>query len=201
MVNHKEEFRIQHPTLEAAQAVTDLVAQCDIEEIGEPDITLSDVLDMWNSIRIETDAWIAVSDANEIIGYGFVEMTGANRMDSCVFVHPSFKNQGIGTALLHKIEARAKLLSENREGEQWLMNQIPFTNLAARALVENHGYQFSRLYERMKIKLGGLPVESELPEGIELQTFVPDKEEEALFFLYDETFRDAWGYTQKDFKT
>jgi mycothiol synthase len=194
-------FMIKHPTLEDAQAITDLVALCDIEEIGEPDISLSDVLDMWNSIQIETDAWMALSETNEIIGYGFVEVTGANRMDTCVFVHPHYKNQGIGSLLLKKVEERANVLAKGKAGEQKLMNQIPFTNMAARNLVEARGYQFSRLYERMKIELEGQPDQPQLPEGIMLRSFQPDQDEETLFSIYDETFRDAWGYTKKDFST
>jgi mycothiol synthase len=201
MEKEAQTYRIKHPTGEDAQAITDLVALCDIEDIGEPDITLSDVLDMWNSIPIESDAWIAVSATNEIIGYGFVEETGANRMDTCVFVHPQFKNQGIGSLLLKKVEERANVLAKGKEGKQKLMNQIAFTNTAARKLVEDRGYQFSRLYERMKIELEEQPNQHQLPEGIALKPFQPDQEEESLFTLYDETFQDSWGYTKKDFST
>lgn len=199
MEKDSQKFMIKHPTIEDAQAITDLVSLCDIEDIGEPDITLSDVLDMWNSIQIDTDAWIALSANNEIVGYGFVEVTGANRMDTCVFVHPRFKNQGIGSLLLTKVEERAHALAKGKEGEQKLMNQIPFTNQSARKLVEDRGYQFSRLYERMKIQLEGQPNQESLPDGITIRSFQPDHDEKTLFTLYDETFRDAWGYTKKDF--
>jgi mycothiol synthase len=197
----EKEILIKHPIVEDAQAITDLVSLCDIEDIGEPDITLSDVLDMWNSIPIDTDAWIAVSARNEIIGYGFVEVTGANRMDTCVFVHPQFKNQGIGSLLIKKVEERANVLVKGKEGKQKLMNQISFTNTAARKLVEDRGYLFSRLYERMKIELEEQPNQHQLPEGITLKPFQPDHDEEALFTIYDETFQDSWGYTKKDFST
>lgn len=201
MEKETQKFRIKHPTVEDAQAITDLVSFCDIEDIGEPDITLSDVLDMWNSIPIDTDAWIALSATNEIIGYGFVEVTGANRMDTCVFVHPQFKNQGIGSRLLQKVEERANVLAKGKDGEQKLMNQISFTDTAARKLVEDRGYQFSRLYERMKIELEEQPGQHHLPEEMTLQPFQPDHDEETLFSIYDETFQDAWGYTKKDFST
>lgn len=197
----EKKFMIKHPTLEDAQAITDLVALCDIEDIGEPDITLSDVLDMWNSIQIGTDAWIALSATNEIIGYGFVEVTGANRMDTCVFVHPQFINQGIGSLLLKKVEERAHILAKGKDGKQKLMNQISFTNTAARQLVESWGFQFSRLYERMKIELEEQPNQHHLLEGMTLRPFQPDHDEETILSIYDETFRDAWGYTKKDFST
>lgn len=197
----EQKFVIKHPAVEDAQAITDLVALCDIEDIGEPDITLSDVLDMWNSIPIATDAWVAVAETNEIIVYGFVEVTGVNRMDTCVFVHPRFKDQGIGSLLLDKVEERANVLAKGKDGKQKLMNQVSFTNSAARKLVEDRGYQFSRLYERMKIELEGQPNRDSFPEGITIRPFQPDHDEETLFSIYDETFQDAWGYTKKDFTT
>ncbi|WP_404469663.1 GNAT family N-acetyltransferase [Sutcliffiella horikoshii] len=201
MVNELQGYRVCHPTLEHALGVTDLVALCDVEEMGEPDITLSDVLDMWKSIPIDTNAWIVHTSTNELIGYGFVEETGADRMDTCVFVHLRYKGLGIGTVLLQKVEERAKVLAKGKPGKQRLMNQLPFTNMAARNLVKNRGYHFCRLYERMKIVLEKQPQMTLLPEGVILKTFRPDVDEEALYSIYDETFRDAWGYSKKDATT
>jgi mycothiol synthase len=195
------DFIIRHPQMEDAKEVTDLVALCDIEEIGEPDISLSDTLDMWNSFQLETDVWLAVSPVNKIIGYAFVEVTGESRMDTCVFVHPQFKNHGIGSMLLSKVEERALVLASERDGEQKLMNQIPFTNTSARNLVEARGYQFSRLYKRMKINLMEQPKQLHFPTGMGISTFKPDQDEETLFEVYDETFRDSWGYAKKEFST
>jgi mycothiol synthase len=199
MKTEEQNFIIEHPQMKDAQEVTDLVALCDIEAIGEPDISLSDTIDMWNSIKIATDAWIVRSKDNVILGYGFVEETGENRMDTCVFVHPHFKNQGIGSMLLTKVEERAAQITESKSGEQRLMNQIPFTNIAARNLVEARGYQFSRLYERMKIQLNGQPSLPQIPNGMTIRTFQPDQDEMILFELYDETFQDSWGYSKKDY--
>jgi mycothiol synthase len=192
---------IRHPQLGDAKEVTEMVALCDIEEIGEPDISLSDTLDMWNSLQLETDAWVAISPTNKIIGYAFLEVTGESRMDTCVFVHPQFKNHGIGSSLLTKVEERAFVLASENEGEQKLMNQIPFTNASARKLVEARGYQFSRLYKRMKINLTKLPKQPDFPAGMVISTFKTNQDEETLFEVYDETFRDSWGYAKKDFPT
>jgi mycothiol synthase len=153
----------------------------------------------WNSIPIDTDAWIALSATNEIIGYGFVEVTVANRMDTCVFVHPQFKNQGIGSLLLKKVEERANVLAKGKDGTQKLMNQISFTNSAARKLVEERGYQFSRLYERMKIELEGQQSQHSLPEGMTLRSFQPDHDEETLFFDLRRNIPGCMGLYQEGF--
>jgi mycothiol synthase len=201
MRNDKVDFLIRHPQLGDAKEVTEMVAFCDIEEIGEPDISLSDTLDMWNSLQLETDAWVAISQANKIVGYAFLDVTGESRMDTCVFVHPHFKNHGIGSTLLTKVEERALVLASKSEGEQRLMNQIPFTNASARNLVEARGYRFSRLYKRMKINLTEQSKQLNFPAGMVISSFIPDKDEETLFKIYDETFRDSWGYAKKEFLT
>jgi mycothiol synthase len=201
MRNDEVDFLIRHPQLGDAKEVTEMVAFCDIEEIGEPDISLSDTLDMWNSLQLETDAWVAISHSNKIVGYAFLELTGESRMDTCVFVHPQFKNHGIGSSLLTKVEERALVLASESEGEQRLMNQIPFTNASARNLVEARDYQFSRLYKRMKINLTEQPKQLNFPAGMVISSFIPDQHEETLFKIYDETFRDSWGYAKKEFST
>jgi mycothiol synthase len=43
-----QKFMIKHPTLEDAQAITDLVALCDIEDIGVPDITFNNKKNLLN---------------------------------------------------------------------------------------------------------------------------------------------------------
>ncbi|MGE5702586.1 MAG: GNAT family N-acetyltransferase, partial [Clostridia bacterium] len=109
------------------------------------------------------------------------------------------KNHGLGSALLAQVEERAIVLCEGTTGTQMLMNHIPFTNMAARNLVESNGFAFRRLYKRMKIELTGLPEEPALPEGIQIRSFQPDQDEETLYEVYDETFRDSWGYAKKSF--
>lgn len=191
-------FHIDHPSLEEAQQVMELVALCDIEAIGEPDISLSDVLDLWQAVAIDTDVFVARSTNNQLIGYAFVEKTGVHRLDSCVFVHPDHKGQGIGSALLNEVEQRALQITEDLPAPQHLMNQLPFTNLTARELVEAHGYTFNRLYERMKIELTTPPLLAELSSGFEIKEFRAGLDEHILFETYDETFKDSWGYSAKD---
>ncbi|MGC5324701.1 GNAT family N-acetyltransferase [Brevibacillus sp. SYSU BS000544] len=189
---------IRHPRMEEAQEITDMIQLCDIDDFGVPDITLEDLLYMWGIFSIETNAWVVCTPDSKIVGYAFLEQRGAKRMDTCVFVHPEYKNQGIGSMLLTKVEARAAELAGELEGEQQLMNHIPFTNQAARNLVESRGFTFSRLYKRMKIELTEEPMLAELPEGMTIRTFVPDRDEETLYEVYDETFRDSWGYSSQN---
>jgi mycothiol synthase len=190
---------IRHPRKEDAHEITDMLALCDIDDYGVPDITLEDLLHMWSFIHIESDAWVVCAASEKIIGYAFLERRGEDRIDTCVFVHPEHKNQGIGSTLLSVVEERARKLSEQSEKPLQLMNQIPFTNLPAINLVHARGFTFSRLYKRMIIELTEQLEDPNLPPGMAVRSFLPDHDEEALYELYDETFRDAWGYSKTSF--
>jgi mycothiol synthase len=91
-----EKLAVMHPELKNAGEITEMIVLCDIIDHGVPDITLSDLLHMWSNIDISKNAWIVRSEMNEIIGYAFLDVRGEDRMDTCVFVHPEFKNKGIG---------------------------------------------------------------------------------------------------------
>lgn len=201
MDRQEANVRIRHPRMGDAQKITEMVALCDLDDFGVPDITLDDVLHMWSSIQKDTDAWVALSASEAIIGYAFVELRGRGRIDACVFVHPAYKQQGIGTLLLATAEERAAAmaLAQGAEQEHRLMNHIPFTNAAARNLVEKRGYEFVRLYKRMKIELTQQPAEPTFPLGVNVRAFQPNQDEETLYALYDETFRDSWGYSKIEY--
>ncbi|MGH3094067.1 MAG: GNAT family N-acetyltransferase, partial [Gaiellaceae bacterium] len=55
-------LELRAPTHEDAQAITDLVVTCDIEEIGEPDFELDDLLTDWNrpGFDLSQDAVVVV---------------------------------------------------------------------------------------------------------------------------------------------
>lgn len=194
------EILLRHPQGEDAEEITELIKLCDMDDHGVVDITLSDLLHMWNSIDISENAWVVQLESKEIIGYGFVDLRGEGRMDTCVFVHPEYKSHGIGFFLLSKVEERAEVLAREKSGIQHiLVNHIPFANAAAKNLVAERGFEFKRLYQRMKIKLAEQPEQPVFPEGTAIHAFRPDKDEKALYTIYNDTFKDSWGYSRKDF--
>lgn len=64
-------FRLRHPTLDDAQAVCDLVAVCDTEDLGAPDIVLDDVLNMWSGFDLDHNVWVAEDENDDLVGYAF----------------------------------------------------------------------------------------------------------------------------------
>jgi mycothiol synthase len=98
--------------------------------------------------------------------------------------------------LLSIVEERAIILKKEKEMPQQLMNHIPHTNEFAKNIVSKKGYEFKRLYQRMKIILEKEPQIVCLSAGMRILPFQPGKDENNLYEVYDETFKDSWGYSK-----
>ncbi|HEX2045726.1 MAG TPA: GNAT family N-acetyltransferase, partial [Gaiellaceae bacterium] len=87
-------LRLRAPAREEAHAITDLVVACDVDEVGEPDFELDDLLVDWNrpGFRLEHDA-VVVEDGGTIVAYAAL----VRRDHADVYVHPEHRGRGIGS--------------------------------------------------------------------------------------------------------
>ena len=66
------------------------------------------------------------------------------------------------------------------------------TNTGARELLENAGYEAVRGTYVMEVHLEDQPPEPGWPEGLVVRTFVPGRDERAVFEAVEDAFRDVW---------
>ena len=93
------------PRQDEAQAVTDLVAACDVHELGIPDFELDDLLTDWNmpGFELALDA-VVVEENGRLVAYAaFIRNDYVD-----VYVHPEARNRGLGALLLEWSERRAR---------------------------------------------------------------------------------------------
>lgn len=97
-------IELRPPTADEAEAVTQLIAACDIAEYGTADIEIDDVLVDWRrpGFDLEKDAVVAVEDGR-IAGYSAVTRSGHRD----AYVDPEHLGRGIGSRLLAWSEERA----------------------------------------------------------------------------------------------
>src|SRR5438105_6033713 len=190
-------FVARHPVMDDAEAVVRLARICEIEQHGEADTTLEDLLTEWREpgYDLATDAWIVLSPEGEVVGANGVFHREHVRIYTGCDVHPNYRNRGIGTYLLKQAEARAyQHMAEAAPGLRVTLNTWTNSkNIAAQRLLEQHGFKQVRTFWRMMIELNEAPPIAKWAEGITMRTFVPGMER-AVFEADEEAFQDHWGH-------
>ncbi|RCX16672.1 acetyltransferase (GNAT) family protein [Fontibacillus phaseoli] len=184
--------------LALAEEISELVVACDIDEYGQPDFVLEDLLDICSGIPLATNSWM-IRMSGEVAAFAFLEENGAGRLSSYGYVHPKWKKRGLGSLLLEGIENRAREYVLDSPETAWsLSNVIPALSEAARQLLETGGYVFQRKYSRMSMEMQTPPALSSPPNGISIDLYNPVADEDRLWSAYRETFQDTRTYYEVD---
>ena len=145
---------------------------------------------------LETDAWVAATDDGRVVGFEEFNLRHAHAyFIGDGYVHPNFRGLGIGTALLRKVEERARLEMQLAEPDLRVYIRAG-TNAAdphVRAMFESEGYTSVRYHWMMEINLTQAPAGKPVPAGIELRPFEKDTQNYLVFQAENEAFQDHWG--------
>jgi mycothiol synthase len=145
---------------------------------------------------LERDAFLVETNDGRLVGYEeFFNEHEHARLRTDGYVHPDFKGGGIGTALLRRVEQRAREELELAEPDVRvsLCSTTDQRDAVGLDLHKNEGYQPLRYHWRMEIVLEGPPLEPKLPEGIELRPFIKGEHDIPVWQAQNEAFRDHWG--------
>ncbi len=145
------------PTLQDAQAVTELMTACDIANFGGVDTTREDVAKVWQRtphFNLRTDAWIIVTRKGQLVGYADIRMGRTQEQLLCfVRIHPDYRGRGIGTLFTLLIEERARQLLCNAHPRRrvTLSVTVCVCNWSARDLLQREGYMSVKRFWRLSI--------------------------------------------------
>lgn len=148
--------------------------------------------------NLETDAWVMTTADGRVVGYEeFVDRHAHVSLQGDGYVHPDFMGKGIGTAMLHALEKRARKEMELADPEHrvFIRNGMAIGDTVSREMHENEGYKPIRFFWRMEITLDGPPPAPNWPEGIQLRPFELEEHNYAVYLAHEEAFRDHWGHT------
>ncbi len=141
-----------------------------------------------------------VEHSGSLVGYGWtnwVDTTDGLREHRVGgYIHPDWLRRGIGTRLLHRLEARA------RESAREQPTDLPHIygtwadehRDAKRALIARHGYEVVRSFYDMRRDLSRPIAEVPFPDGIEVRPMSRDRDALRQLWRADvEAFADHWG--------
>lgn len=217
---------LRRPDRDDLEAIAHLIILIDLAERGESDVSLEDIELDWQrpDFNPHQDAWLAIASQDMLSGQaielqkyhpqpivrdglliGYEEVTNRDRyleLRGDGYVHPHFKNRGIGTALLRIMEARARLwLPEAPAGSQVLLrNGVSAADMVGVDLHHKEGYHPARYFWVMETDpCRNHPARPERPAGLQIRNCIPGQDDRPLFEAIQEAFRDHWGFAEWDY--
>jgi len=202
------DYTLRAPREEDIPAILALLREADDAEFGQhDDWTAEDIRSDWTTIDPAQDAWLVRTPEGALAGYATVFNQGSGKIFGDGYVHPTQHERGIGTALIHLCESRAReMIDSAPEGARV---SIGFgangLNEEAGALFTHEGYAPIRNFYRMRIDMTEPPPAPVWPEGVILRTLKTGEEEladqRAVFEAVEEAFADHWGHVPRTFES
>ena len=154
---------------------------------------LSSEADWAEKLGNAVDSVVAIDVNGEIAVAAIIEDApgaGTERAFLDGRVHPDYRGQGIGSALLGWMEARASAHLLAKESDLPKVLRIMFWDRAedATTLFEQHGFEFHYVEEEMRVDLHEPRPDPPLPPGLSVELWSPDNAPE-----FYKVYRGAYG--------
>lgn len=198
-----KEYIVRSPAMEDAEIVAELFNICSIALVGKKEYEANDFRMSWKSPNFDFKQSCRLVFSKEDQLVGFCSVSDHNepyvRIGVACRVHPEFREDGIGEALLRWGETRARqAVDKAPDGSQVIMSFSSYQQDAySKGLAENHGMEITRHFFQMEIEFDGPPEEPVVPEGILIRPYKEGIELEDMAAAYLDSFRDHYGFAEQ----
>ncbi len=200
-------FHTRAGKVDDLQAVVDITNASTQADVGVSDATPFSIGRYWQSldVKLETDSQLIFAADGQPAGYAlFMEETPPAPYEVDTWVHPQFKEAGVGEALLQWIDQRAEhaLLQAPSDVPASIDHIYVYAqNRSAQQRLEKFGYKHARTFYRMAIAFDGPPPEPQLPANISIRPFRLGQEDRAVYEAFEEAQADEWGHERLPYDT
>jgi mycothiol synthase len=197
-----EGYATRAPERGDAKAVAALISACQIADTGETDMSVERMLDDWHSLDLAEEAVILTAPDGRIAAYADMFNRSFVIVSIYGYVHPDYREVGLGSYLVAWGErwTRDHMLQAQENARVVVQHYINSANEAARRLLENSGYSQVRGIYVMETTLDEPPALPRWPADISVRTFVPGRDERAVYEALEDAFRDLWGRPRNPFE-
>lgn len=188
-------YTARPPVRDDAQELMEILRACDIDLMGESDMSLIDFLGDWEGVDLERNAMAVFAPDGSAAAYADRDERSATVSSLYAYVRPSQMGRGLGTFLAAWGERRAReAMADAPDDERVVIRQYIHERAErTHALLSSQGYAPVRTTYIMEIDLAGPPEVSPMPNGVTARPFVPGQDEAATHDAVEEAFADLWG--------
>jgi mycothiol synthase len=191
------------PSREDAEAVVALIVACQLADTGEANMSLEELIDDWHDLDLAEEAVVVVAPDGRIAGYADLLNRHYVVVSVYGFVHPDYREQGIGSFLVGWGErwTRDRMSRAPENARVVAQHYVNTANSRARRLLEASGYAPVRGVYVMETELDEAPPAPRWPPGISVHTFAQGRDEAATHEAVEDAFRDHWGRPRNTFES
>jgi len=193
-------YTLRPATLDDLPEAVAMFNACSRETSGKDEFDLEDYRNEWSDPSIDLAADTRVAQAPDGAIVGCIEVWNTPPYTFCWIwgrVHPAFRGQGIGTALMDWAEDRAHIALERAPAGTRIVLEASAisSHQPAIELLSERGYSARRTRLSMARALDGQLPAPLWPAGISVHTMQPNQALE-LYRAKNEAFRDHWGHVE-----
>jgi len=180
-------YAFRAPTLDDAKQTLALMIRCDIHESGEADSEMEDLVNDWDNIDLEQDAWLVFSTDNNLIGYASVNPWGAD-LKYDIYVEPALDEAEIVRELLSRCEDRGTELAKGAEKKETAKCYVVSVNEQMGKALANAGFQIKKYVFSMQAQFTAPPSPPKFPKDISLRHPIPGQDDQKIYEVIQSAF-------------
>lgn len=194
-------FQLRPAAWNDLEAVTQLIYDvCEADGDITVAVSADDLRREWQTpgFILETDAWVVSAPDGRVVGFEeYNNLYAHASLQGDGYVHPQFRDLGIGTALLNALDERARQAVPLAEPDLrvFIRNGLDTHDKSGREIHAAAGFNPIRFSWRMEITLTQAPPPAVWPNGVELRPFLSAEHARLVFEAEQEAFADHWGHT------
>lgn len=191
-----ENLLFRPPTPDDAEETLALMIRCDISEYGEPDSEMEELVNDWENIDLEEDAWLAFDVQNKLIGYAAITPWGEH-LKYDMYVEPDMDGSELVRALLVRCEERGAKIAETKKFAN-AVSYIAHVDQQTEAALVEAGFQTVSHVFNMQATFDAPPPAPKLPKDMSIRTVASGEDYRKIHEVIQSAF-DRPGRTPQPF--